>query len=146
PDHRSADPRIGRPAQPRRRLRAAAGPVARRDVRARGVDRRAPRAPLRRTGCRLMLVLDRITLATPQRVLMRHLTANVEPGQVLTVMGESGAGKSSLLAYLAGTLPEVFEASGEVQLDGRRIDTLPTVERRVALLFQDDLLFPHMPV
>jgi len=93
-----------------------------------------------------MLVLDRITLATPQRVLMRHLTASVEPGHVLTVMGESGAGKSSLLAYLAGTLPDVFQASGEVHLDGHRIDTLPTVARRVALLFQDDLLFPHMTV
>jgi putative thiamine transport system ATP-binding protein len=93
-----------------------------------------------------MLVLDRVTLATPERVLMRGLSAAVEPGQVLVVMGESGSGKSSLLAYLAGTLGDAFVASGEVQLAGRRIDMLPTAQRRVALLFQDDLLFPHMTV
>ena len=93
-----------------------------------------------------MLVLDRINLASPRHVLVRDLSASVAPGQVLAVMGESGAGKSSLLAWLAGTLPDAFAASGEVHLDRRRIDTLPTVARRVALLFQDDLLFPHMTV
>jgi putative thiamine transport system ATP-binding protein len=93
-----------------------------------------------------MLVLDRITLATPERVLVRGLSATVEPGQVLVVMGESGSGKSSLLAYLAGTLGDAFAASGEVHVAGRRIDMLPTAQRRVALLFQDDLLFPHMTV
>jgi putative thiamine transport system ATP-binding protein len=93
-----------------------------------------------------MLVLDAITLATPQRVLVRDLSASVEQGCVLAVMGESGAGKSSLLAYLAGTMPEGFVANGQVRLDGRRIDTLPTAARHVALLFQDDLLFPHMTV
>jgi len=93
-----------------------------------------------------MLELERVALATPQRVLLRGLTARVAPGRVLAVMGESGSGKSSLLAYLAGTLPAEFVASGAVRLDGRRIDALPTAERRVALLFQDDLLFPHMTV
>ena len=93
-----------------------------------------------------MLELDAITIATPERVLMRGLSAQVGAGQVLAVMGESGAGKSSLLAMLAGTLPDGFMASGTVRLDGRRIDILPTVQRRVALLFQDDLLFPHMTV
>jgi len=93
-----------------------------------------------------MLVLDKVTIATPHRVLVRGLDAAVEPGRLLVVMGESGAGKSSLLGFLAGMLPDGFTASGAVHLDGRRIDTLPTAQRRVALLFQDDLLFPHMRV
>jgi putative thiamine transport system ATP-binding protein len=93
-----------------------------------------------------MLALDTITIASPQRVLVQALSARVAAGEVLVVMGESGAGKSSLLAMLAGTLPEGFVASGAIRLDGERIDTVPTARRRVALLFQDDLLFPHMTV
>ena len=93
-----------------------------------------------------MLELDGITLATPQRVLIRALSARVGPGEVLVVMGESGSGKSSLLAYLCGTLAPGLTASGRVRLDGRDIDALPTVQRRVGILFQDDLLFPHLTV
>lgn len=93
-----------------------------------------------------MLELDGITLATPQRVLIRSLSARVGPGEVLVVMGESGSGKSSLLAYLCGTLAPGLSASGRVRLEGRDIDALPTVQRRVGILFQDDLLFPHLTV
>ena len=93
-----------------------------------------------------MLELDGITIATPQRVLMRDLGATVAAGTVLAVMGESGAGKSALLALLAGTLAPAFRASGRIRLDGRDIGGLPTVQRRVGMLFQDDLLFPHMTV
>lgn len=93
-----------------------------------------------------MLELDAITIATPERVLMRRLSARVAGGEVLAVMGESGSGKSSLLALLCGTLPPTFMASGTVRLQGRDITALPTAQRRVGMLFQDDLLFPHMTV
>jgi len=91
-----------------------------------------------------MLELDAITLATPERVLMRNLSACVAPGEVLVVMGESGSGKSSLLALLVGSLPAGFIASGAVRLNGRDITALPITQRRIGMLFQDDLLFPHM--
>jgi len=93
-----------------------------------------------------MLELDAITIATPQRVLVRRLSARIAPGELLVVMGESGAGKSSLLAMLAGTLPAGFIATGAIRLNGRDVTTLPTAQRRVGLLFQDDLLFPHLSV
>jgi putative thiamine transport system ATP-binding protein len=93
-----------------------------------------------------MLELCAITLATPERVLVRELSARVGPGEVLVVMGESGSGKSSLLALLVGALPEGFIASGTLRLNGRDIGELPTTARRIGMLFQDDLLFPHMSV
>jgi len=93
-----------------------------------------------------MLVLSEVCVATPQRVLIERLSARVPGGEVLAVMGESGSGKSSLLSYLCGTLPAGLQASGRVELDGRDITALPTVQRHVAILFQDDLLFPHMNV
>ncbi|WP_298827369.1 ATP-binding cassette domain-containing protein [uncultured Piscinibacter sp.] len=93
-----------------------------------------------------MLELIDVGVATPQRTLIRALSARVAPGEVLVVMGESGSGKSSLLAYLCGTLAPGLTAQGRVRLDGRDIDALPTAQRRVGILFQDDLLFPHLTV
>ena len=97
-----------------------------------------------------MLELDSITIAvvdtTARRVLVRALSAQVAAGEVLVVMGDSGSGKSSLLALISGTLAPAFEASGRIRLDGRDIQSLPTAQRRVGMLFQDDLLFPHMSV
>ncbi|MDJ1159092.1 ATP-binding cassette domain-containing protein [Chelatococcus sp. SYSU_G07232] len=91
------------------------------------------------------LVLDRVRLALAGKLLM-DLSLAVPPGEVVTVMGPSGAGKSALLAYLCGTLPGEFEATGTVTLAGRRLDGLPPERRRVGILFQDDLLFPHLSV
>jgi putative thiamine transport system ATP-binding protein len=78
--------------------------------------------------------------------LLRGFDLEVAPGAVTTVMGPSGCGKSSLLSYLCGTLEPAFEASGEVWLDGVPIHELPPERRRVGILFQDDLLFPHLSV
>lgn len=93
-----------------------------------------------------MLELSAITLATPQRHLLSDFHAQIAPGQVLAVMGPSGCGKSSLLGFIAGTLSPILRASGQVRLQGRDVHTLPTMQRRVGMLFQDDLLFPHMTV
>lgn len=71
---------------------------------------------------------------------------DIEPGKVLTVMGPSGVGKSTLLAFITGTLSPDFRATGEVWLDGHDITHAPPHKRRVGILFQDDLLFPHLSV
>ena len=47
---------------------------------------------------------------------------------------------------MCGTLAPVFVFDGNVTLNGQRIDALPTEQRRVGILFQDDLLFAHMTV
>ena len=72
--------------------------------------------------------------------------ATVASGEVLTVMGPSGSGKSTLLAFVAGLLDPAFTAQGRVLLDGRDVTNLPPEERRIGLLFQDPLLFPHLSV
>ncbi|MCI0535139.1 MAG: ATP-binding cassette domain-containing protein, partial [Verrucomicrobiales bacterium] len=80
------------------------------------------------------------------RVLVASLTLTVGRGETVTLMGESGCGKSSLLAYLCGTLPSAFAASGTVWVGGVEVTHLPPESRRLGILFQDDLLFPHMTV
>jgi putative thiamine transport system ATP-binding protein len=74
------------------------------------------------------------------------LDAHIAPGEVLTVMGPSGVGKSTLLAYAAGFLDPVFRASGAVLVDGTDVTRLCAHERHMGLLFQDALLFPHLSV
>lgn len=74
------------------------------------------------------------------------LDAHIGAGEVLTVMGPSGIGKSTLLSFIIGTLPRAFTATGCVLLDGRDITQLRPDARRVGVLFQDDLLFPHLSV
>ena len=92
------------------------------------------------------LQLDQVTLSVLGRVLIRGLSAQVDAGQVLAVMGPSGSGKSSLLAFVAGTLEAPFEAQGRVRLHGEDVTAWPVERRRIGLLFQDDLLFPHLTV
>jgi putative thiamine transport system ATP-binding protein len=94
----------------------------------------------------MALELRQVSISVGGRALLRGLSARVAPGDVLAVMGASGSGKSSLLAWIAGTLGAPFEASGELRLDGTRLANTPIQQRRIGLLFQDDLLFPHMTV
>jgi putative thiamine transport system ATP-binding protein len=74
------------------------------------------------------------------------LDCHVAPGEVLSIMGPSGIGKSTLLAFVTGTLPDAFQATGRVILDGQDITSRPPNKRMVGILFQDDLLFPHLSV
>ena len=85
-------------------------------------------------------------LTTPTNTLVQGLDVHVAPGTVHTLMGESGSGKSSVLAAVCGTLDEALQWNGTVTLNGQRIDTLPTQARKVGILFQEDLLFAHMTV
>jgi len=91
------------------------------------------------------LTLDNVSIFKDGSPLL-SLSATVAPGEVLSIMGPSGVGKSTLLAFVTGTLAQDFSVSGSVHLDGIDITTTPPHQRRVGILFQDDLLFPHLSV
>ena len=61
-------------------------------------------------------------------------------------MGPSGSGKSTLLSAVIGAAPPEFAVSGAVGVDGGDLAGLGPRERRIGILFQDDLLFPHLTV
>lgn len=94
----------------------------------------------------MALELHQVSIGVGGRALLRGLSARAAPGDVLAVMGASGSGKSSLLAWIAGTLGTPFVASGALRLDGADLTARSIQQRRIGLLFQDDLLFPHMSV
>jgi len=80
--------------------------------------------------------------------VLHGISLAVEEGSVVTVLGPNGAGKTTLLRALAGLIP----LKGHVELDGQVLDDsatarhVPTEHRRVGLVFQDHVLFPHMTV
>ena len=92
------------------------------------------------------LRLERVTISLATRVLIPPLELSIMPGEVLTLMGPSGSGKSTLLNFLGGTLPGAFRASGRVWIGEREVSALAPQQRRIGILFQDDLLFPHLSV
>ena len=81
-----------------------------------------------------------------QGELLLSLDEQIAGGEILTVMGPSGSGKSSLLNWLTGTLPNGFTATGEVWLNDKNVSHLPTHLRHIGVLYQDALLFSHLSV
>ena len=65
----------------------------------------------------------------------------VGAGEIVAVLGPNGAGKTTLLHTLAGLVE-----GGTITLDGDRLDDRPPERRRVGVVFQDYLLFPHLSV
>lgn len=93
-----------------------------------------------------MLSLRHIGLVLNGKPLIRPFSLDVAPGEVVTLMGASGSGKSSLLAFIAGDLPPAMTGQGDVVLNRTRLNSLPPERRGLGRLFQDDYLFPHMTV
>ncbi|MBC5811578.1 MAG: ABC transporter ATP-binding protein [Candidatus Eremiobacteraeota bacterium] len=76
-----------------------------------------------------------------RRAVLDGLSISAETAKTLVVLGPSGAGKSTLLRVIAGLEPS---ASGSVRVGERDVTSLPPHKRRIALVFQDDGLFPHL--
>ncbi|PFG55952.1 putative thiamine transport system ATP-binding protein [Vibrio sp. ES.051] len=78
--------------------------------------------------------------------LFSAFNMTVNKGEIVTLMGPSGCGKSILLDAIAGHLPTEFNYSGSITLNDQQLDALPAHKRQIGILFQDDLLFPHLTI
>ncbi|WP_198652236.1 sulfate/molybdate ABC transporter ATP-binding protein [Nocardioides allogilvus] len=78
-----------------------------------------------------------VDLTVPGRA---RVELDAEPGAVIAVIGPNGAGKSSFVRALAG----LVAADGTALLDGTDLLTLSARDREVGLVFQGQLLFPHL--
>ena len=76
-------------------------------------------------------------------VAVEDLNLTVEDGEFLCVLGPSGCGKSSTLRMLAG-LESI--TSGDLLLDGQRINDVPPRSRDMAMVFENYALYPHLKV
>lgn len=78
--------------------------------------------------------------------LLTNFNLTIAEGEIVSLMGPSGCGKSTLLSVIAGHLASDFSFQGSIMLGDIQLNSLPAHQRHVGMLFQDDLLFPHLNV
>ena len=78
-----------------------------------------------------------------ESVLLSDLHIDVHAGEVVALLGPSGCGKSTLLQTILGSVPA---HAGSVLVDGVDVTTVPIEKRRIGIVFQQPLLFPHLSV
>jgi multiple sugar transport system ATP-binding protein len=74
---------------------------------------------------------------------VNHANLEVNDGEFVVLVGPSGCGKSTLLNMIAG-LEDI--SSGTLKINGRVMNTIPSKDRDIAMVFQNYALYPHMTV
>jgi ABC-type Fe3+/spermidine/putrescine transport system ATPase subunit len=90
-----------------------------------------------------VLSLNDLTVAYGGETVIRGLDLEVAEGELVSLLGPSGAGKTTILKAVAGLLAPV---RGDIRIDGRSVCGLPPEKRSAVMVFQKPLLFPFMNV
>lgn len=90
-----------------------------------------------------LLAVQNVSKRFGATLVLDDVSLDIGETEFLTILGESGSGKTTLLRIIAG-----FEHadSGEINMRGVRIDSLPANKRNVNTVFQHYALFPHLNV
>ena len=102
---------------------------------------------LRRNGtdaqAETILALEGVTRRFGDFVAVDDVDLAVGRGELFSLLGESGCGKTTLLRMIAGfELPD----AGRIVIDGQDVSRTPPYDRPVNMVFQSYALFPHMSV
>lgn len=75
--------------------------------------------------------------------VINGLSLDIKPGEFFTLLGPSGCGKTTLLRMIIG-----FNSieGGQIKIDGKIINNIPTNKRNMGMVFQNYAIFPHMSV
>ena len=89
------------------------------------------------------LELKEISMKYERKYILENLILDVNHGELLVLLGESGCGKTTLLKIIAGIIePE----KGEILMDGENITHLAPQKRKIGYVPQAQVLFPHMKI
>lgn len=94
----------------------------------------------------MTLEVDGITAGYGDITVLRNVSARVEKGQVLGILGRNGMGKSTLIRTLAGL---IFPTAGSIRLFGRDVSRVPSHERAragITTVVQGRGIFPRLKV
>ncbi|BCE03097.1 ATP-binding cassette domain-containing protein [Marinicellulosiphila megalodicopiae] len=92
-----------------------------------------------------MLEFKQFQLFINEKALFDPISMKID-GEIVSIMGASGSGKSSLFMAVLGGLEDGFSYSGDIELNGESLLTKSVAQRQIGMMMQDDLLFPHMNV
>ena len=91
----------------------------------------------------MSIELKDIAIRYGQKTIVENIDLKVDQGKLLTLLGKSGIGKSSILRSISGL---VKPNKGEILIDGINVTDLPVDQRKISMVFQKPLLFPHLSV
>ena len=89
------------------------------------------------------LTLTDVTKAFGAQQVLHSINLDIQSGEFVVFVGPSGCGKTTLLRMIAGL--ETI-SSGEMAVDGQRLNEVHASRRGMAMVFQNYALFPHMTV
>jgi len=87
--------------------------------------------------------LENVLMKYGGLVALNHISFECREGEFLTLLGPSGAGKTTTLELIAGIKQQL---EGHIYIGDRRVDVLPPHERDVAMAFENYALYPHFSV
>jgi ABC-type multidrug transport system ATPase subunit len=87
-------------------------------------------------GCAAMLQVRRLEKAIENRTALSIEELDIHAGDVVTVVGQSGSGKTLLIRLLCGML---VPSGGKVLLDGKDVHCSPEARNRIGVMFEEDL-------
>ncbi|MCL4322419.1 MAG: ABC transporter ATP-binding protein [Deltaproteobacteria bacterium] len=90
-----------------------------------------------------LLEIKNICKSFSGKKVLNGINLNIESGEISSIFGYSGEGKSTLLKIICGIIKQ---DNGDIMLNGKNINNLESYERRAALVMDEPLLFPHMNV
>lgn len=93
-----------------------------------------------------MLCVESLSIIRGDTSLFEPISFVIAPGEIFGLQAPSGAGKSVLLRWILGALPEGLSAEGRVSLDAVVLNDLATESRQIGLMLQQPRLFPHLSV
>nr|WP_289814883.1 2-aminoethylphosphonate ABC transport system ATP-binding subunit PhnT [Paraburkholderia caribensis] len=122
------------------------GPVNTATLADSGAPVATPRAQgVAQTGAPGGVQIEHLTVRFGSRTVLDDLSLTIERGELLTVLGRSGCGKTTLLRFIAGFI-EADGLAGTLTVAGRDLTHVPPHKRNLGLLFQSYALFPHLSV
>src|SRR5215510_8098253 len=84
-----------------------------------------------------------VTKSFADTQVVDDLSLKIDDGEFVVLLGPSGCGKTTTLRMLAGL---ESATSGDIFIDGERINDVPTQHRDLAMVFQSYALYPHMTI
>ena len=90
-----------------------------------------------------ILTLKNISFSYKDKMIFDNYNFVMNKEEIIAIIGPSGCGKSTLLKIINGLETDY---SGDVLLDGVNVNNIPVNKRDIVLMFQDNLLFPHMTI
>ena len=90
-----------------------------------------------------ILTLKNISFSYKDKLIFDNYNFVINKEEIIAIIGPSGCGKSTLLKIINGLETDY---SGDVLLNGVNVNNIPVNKRDIVLMFQDNLLFPHMTI